>query len=263
MPARPLRGGKSHAARFLVASTPAQGHVAPLLRAAAELTRRSHEVCFLTGSRFASEVLATGARHVPLPVGADYDDRDLDGSFPGRASKRGVVKFNFDVIHLFAKPIADQFQALEELRRTWRPEAVLGDTAFAGAAVWPLAELAGRPPVALANVTYLNLSGPGLPPAGLGLTPLSGPLGRIRDSLASTLGQRVLLRSALNQINRAFEETAGRRFPGASWDGPLLADRLLVLTIPSVEYLRPTLPQTVRLVGPVLPPPATSFDEPS
>jgi MGT family glycosyltransferase len=248
--------------RILVACTPVHGHLAPLLRATRELVQRSNEVVVLTGSRFEAAVTATGARHVPLPAGADYDDRDLDASFPGRASKRGPAKLNFDVVHLFADPVAHQYRALEELRREFRPAAVLADTAFGGAAVWALSGVADRPPVVVANVTFLTLSGRGVPPAGVGLTPMPGPVGRARDALVRLLAERVILRSGLAQFNRVFEITAGRRLPGSFFDGPLLADRLLVLTVPSFEYPRVDLPDKVSFVGPMLPSPSEDYGSP-
>lgn len=250
-------------ARFLVACTPVHGHLAPLLRAVQELRRRDHDVVVLTGSRFAAEVAATGARHVALPPGADYDDRDLDASFPGRAAKRGPAKFDFDVVHIFAAPVPHQYEALEQLRAGFRPDALLVDTAFGGAAVWVLAGRTDRPPIAVANVTYLTLSGAGVPPAGIGLRPMAGLLGRTRDRAIRVLAERVLLRSGLAEMNRAFEQTAGRRLPGSFLDAPLLADRLLVLTVPSFEYPRPRLPEKVRFVGPLLPAPQLEFEPPT
>jgi UDP:flavonoid glycosyltransferase YjiC (YdhE family) len=248
--------------KILVACTPVHGHLGPLLRATRELVRRSNEVVVLTGSRFGAAVGATGARHVPLPAGADYDDRDLDASFPGRASKRGPAKLNFDVVHLFADPVPHQYRALEELRREFSPDAVLADTAFGGAAVWALSDIADRPPVVVANVTFLTLSGRGVPPAGVGLTPMPGLIGRARDALVLSLAEKVILRSGLARFNHVFETTAGRRLPGSFFDGPLLADRLLVLTVPSFEYPRVDLPERVSFVGPMLPLPSEIFDPP-
>jgi UDP:flavonoid glycosyltransferase YjiC (YdhE family) len=197
-----------------------------------------------------------------LPAGADYDDRDLDASFPGRASKRGPAKLNFDVVHLFADPVPHQYRALEELRREFRPDAVLADTAFGGAAVWALSDIADRPPVVVANVTFLTLSGRGVPPAGVGLTPMPGLIGRARDALVLSLAEKLILRSGLARFNHVFETTAGRRLPGSFFDGPLLADRLLVLTVPSFEYPRVDLPERVSFVGPMLPLPSETFDPP-
>lgn len=249
-------------ARLVIACTPVHGHLAPLLRVTEELIRRSHDVVVLTGSRFEAAVGATGARHVALPAGADYDDRDLDASFPGRAAKRGPAKLNFDVVHVFADPVVHQLQALDDLRAEHRPDVVLADSAFAGAVVWPLAGVGERPPVAMANITSLTLSGRGVPPSGMGLSPMPGLVGRLRDATLRGLAERVVLRAGLRRMNRVFEQTAGRRLPGSFFDGPLLADRLFVLTVPSFEYPREDLPERVAYVGPVLPSPPGDFTPP-
>ena len=49
---------------IIFASVPIHGHVTPLLPLAAELVARGDRVRFLTGSRFAAVVAATGAEHV-------------------------------------------------------------------------------------------------------------------------------------------------------------------------------------------------------
>ena len=39
-------------AHYLLAATPIPGHVLPMLRIGADLRRRGHDVCLLTGDRF-------------------------------------------------------------------------------------------------------------------------------------------------------------------------------------------------------------------
>ena len=75
---------------ILIATVPIHGHVTPLLAVARHFVRRGDRVRFLTGSRFADTVAATGAEHLPLPAIADYDDRiDLNERFPERAALAG------------------------------------------------------------------------------------------------------------------------------------------------------------------------------
>lgn len=54
----------------------------------------------------------------------------------------------------------------------------------------------------------------------------------------------------------------GERIPGLLFDGALIADRLLVLTVRGFEYQRTDLPDRVRFTGPVRPPPVRSWDPP-
>jgi UDP:flavonoid glycosyltransferase YjiC (YdhE family) len=67
---------------IIIVSVPFHGHVTSLLTVAENFVNRGDDVRFITGSRFADKVRATGAAHVPLPAEADFDDRSLVGSFP-------------------------------------------------------------------------------------------------------------------------------------------------------------------------------------
>ncbi len=58
---------------IIIASIPAHGHITPLLTAAENFVRRGDDVRFVTGSRYADKVAATGATFVPLPAEADFD----------------------------------------------------------------------------------------------------------------------------------------------------------------------------------------------
>ena len=70
-------------ASILIAAVPVHGHVTPLLAVARHLYARGDRVRFLTGSRFAEAVAATGAQDVALPPDADFDDQQDPGQrFP-------------------------------------------------------------------------------------------------------------------------------------------------------------------------------------
>jgi UDP:flavonoid glycosyltransferase YjiC (YdhE family) len=249
-------------ARILIASTPLHGHVAPLLGVAEELTRRSHEVTFVTGRRFARSVSATGAHHVALPAGADFDDRDLDAAFPERRSRGRIGRVNVDIARMLAGPLPHQVRALDEADAELHPQVVLVDTTFLGGFAWKAAGGADRPPLVVANITFLTIAGRGVPPAGVGLAPMAGIVGRVRDTAVRTVTERVLVRSAIAHLDQVCAAAIGRRLPGLLFDGPRLADRLLVLTVPSFEYPRRDLPEQVRFVGPVLPPASGRFEPP-
>ncbi|MEO3927725.1 hypothetical protein ABGB07_28230, partial [Micromonosporaceae bacterium B7E4] len=70
---------------ILIAAVPIHGHVTPLLAVARHYAERGDRVRFVTGSRFARAVEATGAEHLALPAEADFDDRqDWNQTFPER-----------------------------------------------------------------------------------------------------------------------------------------------------------------------------------
>ena len=52
---------------IIIVSVPFHGHVTSLLTVAENFVNRGDDVRFITGSRFADKVRATGASYVPLP----------------------------------------------------------------------------------------------------------------------------------------------------------------------------------------------------
>ena len=62
---------------ILFASTPATGHINPLLAITRVLLTEGHEITFLTGSVFRDRIENSGAKFVSLPPGADFDGRDI------------------------------------------------------------------------------------------------------------------------------------------------------------------------------------------
>ena len=58
--------------KILFASTPATGHLNPLLAITRILLAEGHEITFLTGSAFRARIESSGAKFVSLPMGADF-----------------------------------------------------------------------------------------------------------------------------------------------------------------------------------------------
>lgn len=82
-------GGATVARRYVLCTTPAQGHTAPLLALARRLVDEGHHVVFFTTPHYRDKVAATGTSFVPFA--AEYDAHDLMVANPEResSSKRG------------------------------------------------------------------------------------------------------------------------------------------------------------------------------
>ena len=63
--------------KILIASTPATGHLNPLLTIGRILIAEGHEVVGLSGSALREPIEGIGAEFRPLPAAADFDLRDL------------------------------------------------------------------------------------------------------------------------------------------------------------------------------------------
>jgi UDP:flavonoid glycosyltransferase YjiC (YdhE family) len=68
--------------KILVASTPATGHLNPLLAIGHILIGEGHDVGFLSGSVLRDRIEGIGAKFHAFPAGADFDLRSVDSVFP-------------------------------------------------------------------------------------------------------------------------------------------------------------------------------------
>lgn len=240
-------------AHVLIAACPPVGHVAPLLNVARGLVARGDEVTVLTSARHADKVRAAGARPHPLPYGADVDDATLDADLPGRAATSGIARINFDVKHVFVRPMPHQAAALAEILAGGSVDAILVDAFFLGVLPLLLDADTPRPPILSYSTTPLFLTSRDTAPGGTGLPPASGPLGRLRNRVLTVASQRWLLRPAHRAAQTMLDALGLPPLPVFVLDSAALADRLIVPTIPEFEYPRTDLPAHVRFVGAVAP----------
>ena len=249
-------------AQVLIAACPPVGHVAPLLNVARGLVSRGDDVTFLTSARHADKVRAAGANPHPLPYGADYDDSSFDADLPGRAGTSGIARINFDVKHIFVRPLPHQAAALEELMAARHFDAIVTDAFFFGVLPMLLGDRASRPPVLTYSTTPLFLSSRDTAPGGTGILPGAGAFGRLRNRALNVAAQKILLRPSHRAAETMLEALGLPKLPVFVLDSAVLADRLIVPTIPEFEYHRSDLPDHVRFVGAVTPESADSFVAP-
>ena len=238
--------------RFLFGSNPFSGHVRPGLPIARELVARGHEVVWYTGGRFRAMVEATGARHVAPTAAVDFDEADLEATFPGRAATRaGIPQLKFDVRHLFLDPVVDQVHDMQALLAEESFDAIVVESTFLAGAY--LSELTGID-VAVYGITPLTGRSRDTAPTGLGMTPLSGPLGRVRNRVLHDLIEKVVFGP---EQRRAQSVRAALGLPRSDvffFDTGLLTVPLFIHgTVPEFEYPRTDLPSTVHFVGALLP----------
>jgi UDP:flavonoid glycosyltransferase YjiC (YdhE family) len=239
-------------ASIIIATVPVHGHVSPLLHVARHFTARGDSVRFITGARFADAVVATGARHIPLPEEADWDDRDdVQEKFPDRAGLKGANAIAFDIENVFVRPGRAQFDAVRAAYRDEPAAAVLMDTAFLGGA-FLLGRPAGtRPPLIVCGVVPLTIASRDTAPYGMGLTPLGGPLGRMRNALLSVVAARTVFPRAEAAAQEINQELYGKPLPFPVLDWPRYAEAIAQFTVPEFEYPRSDAPTTLHFVGPI------------
>jgi UDP:flavonoid glycosyltransferase YjiC (YdhE family) len=237
---------------IIIAAMPIHGHVTPLLAPARHLAGRGDRVRFLTGSRFAEVVAATGAEYVPLPAEADFDDRqDWNETFPARAALKGTKAVAHDIEQVFVRPGLPQHDAVRAAHAAEPADALLIDPAFIGGAFLLGHPLGVRPPIVVCGIFPLMISSRDTAPFGMGLTPLRGPLGRLRNGLLATITRKVVFPPVERIAEQIFQRLHGRSIPFAVLDWPRHAEAIVQFTVPEFEYPRSDAPATLHFAGPI------------
>jgi UDP:flavonoid glycosyltransferase YjiC (YdhE family) len=235
---------------ILIATFPAHGHVTPLLCVAESLVARGDRVRFLTGSRFADVVDATGAEYLPFPDEADFDDRqDLRELFPERVGLKGVKSIAFDVENVFVKPGLAQYEAVMAAHAAEPVDVVLTDPALMGAALLLGHPRDARPAVVVCGVVPLTIASRDTAPYGMGLTPLRGPLGRLRNAALSAVVARTVFPGAEKVADQVHRQVHGAPLSFPLLDWPRHADAIVQFTVPDFEYPRSDAPATLSFAG--------------
>ncbi|HET8988970.1 MAG TPA: glycosyltransferase [Humibacillus sp.] len=245
--------------RVLITTTPATGHVNPALPLARRLVEDGHEVTWYTGSAFGSAVTATGADHRPIRGDLDFDDDHVPT--PEKPINGGIARLRWDVLNVFLRPVPAWVADIERLVEQVRPDVVVADGAFLSGPI--VAERRGLPSMVF-SVSPLSLSSVDTAPFGLGLSPSSSALGRVRNrslhwmvhSLVFAEAQR-----AAEEIRTALGLPPLRGF-FMDWSVQI-ADRVIHPSIPELEYPRTDLPGNVEFTGPLLPAGVGDFTPPA
>ncbi|MGP3533600.1 glycosyltransferase [Microbacterium sp. RD1] len=237
---------------YLITCTPAHGHVVPLVAIARHLVGEGHRVLFLTSERYADRVRASGARFLPLPAAADVDLDDPDAAHPQRTSLRGPAAIRFDMLTLFLAPGAAQFEAVQAiLADEAAVDAVLTEPLFVGAALLAEIPRSARPPIVALGIFPLGAKSRDTAPFGLGIPPLTGPLGRVRNAALTLVAEKGVFGPVTRAADQLAREVVGRPLSRFFLDWAGGADAVAQFTVPSFEYPRSDLGANVHFLGPL------------
>jgi MGT family glycosyltransferase len=243
---------------YLITCTPAHGHVIPLLQIARHLIARGHDVRFLTSDRYADRVREAGVQFLPLPADADVDLDDPDGAFPERVGLTGPAAIRFDMTNLFVRPAAAQLAAVRAELAAGHVDAVLTEPLFLGAALLNRLPREDRPPVIALGIFPLGVKSRDTAPFGLGVPPMPGAVGRLRNRILSAIAERAIFGAVQREADELSRREVGVPLGGFVLDWPSRADAVVQFTVPAFEYSRSDLPETVHFAGPLPAQPSTA-----
>lgn len=236
---------------MLVCATPQHAHVTPLLAVTEVLTRSGVDVVVLTGHRYREAVEAAGAVFAPVDPRFDYDDRRLEEAFPGMGGRTGLAAMRFAMRNVFLPPLPSQLVDVTTAVRGEGIDVVVTDPLFLGGVAYALQPPERRRPVAVIGLVPLMLESRDTAPFGLGLPPMRGPIGRLRNAALRVLAHRVLLAGLERDVDRSFAAAVGTPRGTNLLDLGRTVDAILQLTVPAFEYPRSDLPPTVSFLGPI------------
>jgi MGT family glycosyltransferase len=226
--------------KLLAYTSPARGHLYPIVPIVAELSERGHRVSVCTLSDEVGHLAALDVEGFAIdPV----VERNQLEDWRERSPRRAVLS----VLQTFAKRAECEAPDLLRAIDSCDPDVLLIDINCWGAA--SVAEASGRP-WAMYSPYLLALPSKDTPPFGPGLRPMGGPCGTARDAIVRRCAQSVLDRTALPPVNE-LRSRYGLSEVDRYTDLLARPQLLLGLTAEGFEYPRSDWPTNVRLVGPM------------
>jgi UDP:flavonoid glycosyltransferase YjiC (YdhE family) len=233
--------------KILAYTSPSKGHLYPLIATLLELHGRGHQVAVRT---LASEVeLLRRLGFAAAPISPLVEAREMD-DWRGKNQLAQLQR----ALNTFVERAEHEVPDLEQAINAEEPDLILVDVNSWGGQAY--AEASGLAWAVFAPYP-LPIPSKDAPPFGLGLKPMGGPLGRLRDG--------ALLRLSLLGWNKVLPQL--NRVRASAEAAPLLsvvdvfgrAPLTLVYTAEPFEYHRSDWPPSVRLVGPSRWEPATQI----
>ena len=242
--------------KILIASTPATGHLNPLLAIGRILMAEGHEVAGLSANALRGRIEEIGAEFYPFPPGADFDVREV----PMEASTARHLAPTPEQVRarrerIFVAPVAAQHEGLQRTLREFPADVIVADDLFFGVLPMLLGPRALRPPVVLCGTSILHWRRPDQAPIFAGLHPATSTVQLEEYAALAEEHDRLIHRPLLQSFNRIAKELGVGPLTLPLFDSVIaLADAYLQLSVPGFEYPR-DIPSTVNFIGalPIVP----------
>jgi MGT family glycosyltransferase len=236
--------------KILLASTPATGHLNPLLAIGRILIAEGHDVAFLSGSVLRSRIEAIGAAFHAFPKGADFDLRDLASVAPElKIIPPGPEWLRVAMERIFVDTVPAQYEGLQQVLRDFPAEIIIGDDMIFGVLPMLLGPVSKRPPIVLCGTSFLHWHREDGAPHFVGLPPATTKAQR--DDYAAMYHEhdRLIYQPVADRLDRSLQTMGVGPLSTTLFDSVVeLADAYLQLTVPSFEFPR-DFPPSVHFIG--------------
>ena len=237
--------------KILLACIPADGHFNPLTGIASQLKSQGHEVRWYTQDYYADKLSRMGVHHYPFKRAVQYNQESMDIVFADRLRYSNQIKrLNFDLDHAFLSRAPEFFADITEINASFPFDILIADVMFTAI---PLVSQILRKPVISIGVMPLVESSKDLGPAGLGMTPATSRLGRLKQDFFRYFTDRVLFGKS-HKLFREILSRYGLVVTGNTMDYLIRSSTFMLQSgTPGFEYKRSDLGKNVRVIGPLLP----------
>ena len=242
--------------KILIASTPATGHLNPLLAIGRMLLAEGHELAFLSGSVLRDRIEAIGATFHALPAGADFDLRNFDGVVPElKTMAPGPDWMRTAMERVFVDAVPAQHQGLQQVLQNFPADVIIGDDMLFGVLPMLLGPRAKRPPIVLCGTSFLHWCRDDGAPHFVGLPPATTDAQRDEYAALYEEHDQLIYQPVGDRLNRVLEQMGIEPLSMTLFDSVVfLADVYMQLSVPSFEFPR-EFPRSVHFVGtpPIIP----------
>ena len=237
--------------KILFACIPFDGHFNPLTSIATLLKEQGHDVRWYAQDYYGDKLSRMGFQRYPFKRAVQYNQNNLDTIFADRLQHKSQLKrLNFDLQHSFLERAPEFFADISEINASFYFDVMIADVMFTAI---PLVSRILKKPVLSIGVLPLVETSKDLPPAGLGMTPSTSWLGRLKQDALRYITDHVLFGKSHN----AFREILGRYgliVKGNTLDYLIRSSTYMLQSgTPGFEYKRSDLGKNIRYIGPLLP----------
>ncbi len=248
-------------AKILIQTLDMDGHVGPAIPMVRKLIECNHQVTWLTGRKYENRIRATGASFRPRVKGIDPGNIDLYDLYPRFKELKGFAQVKYWMKDFHLAKIEADIEDLQSVLRDFPADILIADTiSFSSFFLSEMTDI----PCACISLLPLPVPDKHIAPYGLGLTPGTTPMTRLRNQFLNNLVDHILLRDVTQYAN-----DIRKRLGLLPLEGPFLPAMcriptlILQISTPVFEYPRCDQPSNVQFVGPMLPKPNPAFTPPA